>query len=93
MFAYLAGVPAAIQVPRKGAPVRGIPKGSVMIAGPQCLCTTVVMPTGWSIVGRTNAQIMRDDPDRPFLFDVGDTVRFTRVTRDALGPLEDPSDA
>ncbi len=82
-YAYLAGVPEAIQVPRKPAPVRDIPAGSVMIAGPQCLVTTVKMPTGWSIIGRSPTQVMTGDPDRPFLFDVGDTVTFHRITRDA----------
>jgi len=33
-YAYLAGVPPQIQVPRKAAPLRGIAAGSVLIAGP-----------------------------------------------------------
>ena len=73
-----------IQVPRKTVPVRDIPTGSVIIAGPQCLTTTVKMPTGWSIIGRSDTRIMTDDPDRPFLFDVGDTVTFQRVGSDDL---------
>lgn len=83
-FAYLTGIDETIQVPRKTAPVRDIPKGSVMIAGPQCLVTTVKMPTGWSIIGRSDADIMTEDPKRPFLYEVGDTVTFKRVTRDEL---------
>ncbi|MCY4180117.1 MAG: allophanate hydrolase subunit 1 [Litoreibacter sp.] len=81
-FAYLAGVPEGAQVPRKPAPVRGIPAGSVMVAGPQCIVTTVKMPTGWSIIGRSPTQIMLSDPDKPFLFDVGDRVQFRRISRD-----------
>jgi inhibitor of KinA len=80
-YAYLAGVPTAIQVPRKQAPVRDIPKGSVMIAGAQCLTTTLMMPTGWSIIGRTNAEILSTTAQDPFLFDVGDTVSFRRINR------------
>ncbi|RLJ59176.1 KipI family sensor histidine kinase inhibitor [Litoreibacter meonggei] len=83
-YAYLSGVPDAIQVPRKTTPVRDIPAGSVMIAGPQCLATTIIMPTGWSIIGHTPAKIMTGDPARPFLFDVGDTVSFNRIRREAL---------
>ena len=83
-FAYLSGVAEAIQVPRKVAPLRDIPSGSVLIAGPQCLTTTMVMPTGWSIIGRSDVQVMTDDPQRPFLFDVGDSVGFQRVRRDQL---------
>ena len=78
-YAYMAGVPEAVQVPRKPAPVRGVAAGSVIIAGPQCLITTLTMPTGWSIIGRSPTQILIDQPDRPFLFDVGDRVAFTRI--------------
>jgi len=78
-YAYLSGVPAAIQLPRKAAPLRDIAAGSVLIAGQQCLVTTLVMPTGWSIIGRSPTRILRPDADAPFLFDVGDRVRFTRI--------------
>lgn len=78
-YAYLAGVPEPIQVPRKPTPIRDIAAGSILIAGPQCLITTLVMPTGWSIIGRSPTQVLTDDPDRPFLFDVGDEVVFERV--------------
>lgn len=80
-YAYLSGVPEALQVPRKTAPVRGIPRGAVMIAGPQCLVTTLKMPTGWSILGRSPTEVLTQDPSRPFLFDVGDRVRFRRIDR------------
>lgn len=78
-YAYLAGVVDAIQVPRKPAPIRGVAAGSVIIAGPQCLVTTIEMPTGWSIIGRSPTEVLRPDIDRPFLFDPGDRVRFERV--------------
>ena len=83
-FAYLSGVDKTIQVPRKPAATRDIPKGQVMIAGPQCLITTVVMPTGWSIIGRTAFEVMQSDPDNPFIFKIGDTVKFERTSRSAL---------
>jgi inhibitor of KinA len=80
-YAYLAGVPDAIRLPRKPAPLRGIPAGSVIIAGPQSLVTTLTMPTGWWIIGHSPTRILSEDPERPFLFDVGDTVRFRRIVR------------
>lgn len=83
-YAYLAGVPEPLQLPRKPAAVRGIAAGSVIIAGPQCLITTFVMPTGWWIIGRSPARIIDESSDSPFLFDVGDTVRLQRVSRDAF---------
>ena len=78
-YAYLSGVPDPIQVPRKPAPVRDVPAGSVIIAGPQCLVTTLIMPTGWSIIGRSPTAILTGDPDHPFLFDVGDRLTFERI--------------
>ncbi len=78
-YAYLAGVPQDIHVHRKPRPVRGVAAGSVIIAGPQCLVTTLEMPTGWSVIGRSPTRILLDDDDRPFLFDVGDEVVFERI--------------
>lgn len=80
-YAYLAGVPETIHLPRKPAAVRGVPAGSVLIAGPQCLVSTITMPTGWWIIGRSPTRILTGSDSRPFLFDVGDKVRFRRITR------------
>ncbi len=78
-YAYLTGVDDRIQVPRKPAAVRDVAAGSVIIAGPQCLVTTLTMPTGWSILGRAATPILQPDANRPFHFDVGDRVRFERI--------------
>ena len=86
-YAYLAGVPASIQLPRKDAAIRGVPAGSVVVAGPQCLVTALTMPTGWWIIGRSPTRVLSDDPGRPFLFDVGDAVAFRRIDRAAFDAL------
>lgn len=88
-YAYLTGVDAAIQVPRKPAAIRDVPAGSVIIAGPQCLVTTLKMPTGWSIIGRSPTPILRKDTERPFLFEVGDRVRFCRIGLEEYEKLAD----
>jgi inhibitor of KinA len=80
-YAYLAGVPPALHLPRKPVAQRDVPAGSVIIAGPQCLVTTLTMPTGWWIIGRSPTPILRAGADRPFLFDVGDPVRFRAIPR------------
>jgi inhibitor of KinA len=80
-YAYLAGVPKPIHLPRKPAAVRGVAAGSVLIAGPQCLVSTLTMPTGWWIIGRSPTRILTGQEDRPFLFDVGDSVTFKRIDR------------
>ena len=80
-YAYLADVPEEIRLPRKPAAIRDIPAGSVLIAGPQCIVTTLTMPTGWWIIGRSPTRILTGDADHPFLFDVGDQVVFKRIDR------------
>jgi inhibitor of KinA len=81
-YAYLSGVPASINVPRKPQPERGVPAGSVIIAGGQCLITTIEMPTGWSVIGRTHFRVLPDQPDAPFAFRPGDEIVFDRITLD-----------
>jgi inhibitor of KinA len=83
-YAYLTGVPEGLHLDRKPAAVRGVAAGSVIIAGAQCLITTLTMPTGWWVIGRSPTAVLTGDPLRPFLFDVGDRVVFRRVGLDAM---------
>lgn len=80
-YAYLGGVPSSIQVPRKDKPVMSIPAASLMVAGPQCLITTAQMPSGWWVIGRAAKTPLQSDPDKPFLFSVGDQIEFTRLSK------------
>ncbi len=84
-YAYMDGVPAALHLPRKPVPVRSRPVGSVMIAGGQCIITTLPMPTGWWVIGRTNVAVLRPEAPQPFLFAPGDRVRFTSIDAGAFG--------
>ena len=83
-YAYMDGVPAGLQLPRKPVPVRSRPVGTVMIAGGQCLITTLPMPTGWWVIGQTRTPVLRLDDPEPFLLQPGDRVRFCRVSRAAF---------
>ena len=83
-YAYLSGLPPALHLPRKSVAMRGVPAGSVIIAGDQCLVTTLTMPTGWWIIGASPTRILTGDPARPFRLDPGDSVTFRAVPRDAL---------
>lgn len=87
-YAYLGGVPKAIHIPRKQGPVMGVKTRTVMIAGSQALITTVTVPSGWWRIGQAAKSPLQDDPDRPFLFDVGDTVKFVPVSADELAEHE-----
>ncbi len=80
-YAYMGGLPEALRLDRKPSPVRGVPAGRIIIAGAQCLITTLTMPTGWWIIGRTPTRVLTGDTARPFLFDVGDHVTFRRISQ------------
>ncbi|WP_298171644.1 5-oxoprolinase subunit PxpB [Novosphingobium sp.] len=77
-YAYLGGVPPALHLPRKPRAQRGHPAGSVIIAGAQCLITSLPMPTGWWVIGHTAQVILDPARAQPFLFDPGDVIRFER---------------
>lgn len=83
-YAYLSGVPEAIRLDRKPSPKRGVAAGSVIIAGPQCLVTTLTMPTGWWIIGHSPLKILTGETDHPFRFEVGDHIAFRRIRAEAL---------
>lgn len=83
-YAYLGGVAPEIQLPRKPAAVRGMPTGSILIAGPQCLVTALEMPTGWWAIGQSRDLIFDGSSDQPFQLQPGDLVRFRPVGLDAF---------
>lgn len=80
-YAYLDGLPQKIRIPRKASPVRGVPKGSIMLAGSQCIVSTVTMPSGWWCIGLSPTRILRPENHPPVLFDMGDEIRFKRIDR------------
>ena len=79
-YAYMDGVPEALRLPRKQQAVRDVPAGSLIIAGNQCLITTLVMPTGWHRIGRTPMTILTNNPEQPIVLGIGDTVSFEAIT-------------
>ena len=83
-FAYLAEVDQRIARPRRAAPRTAVPAGSVAIAGGQTGIYPKVTPGGWNIIGRTPLRPYDPDREDPFLFRVGDDVRFSPMTRDAF---------
>jgi len=79
-YAYLGGIPDKIQLPRKPAPVMNVPAQTVMIAGPQCLITSLTMPTGWWRIGMTSFKPLDMQLDQPFILNVGDTLEFVALS-------------
>nr|WP_272917541.1 allophanate hydrolase subunit 1 [Nocardioides flavescens] len=79
-FAYLAGLPAELAVPRLATPRPRVPAGSVAMADTWCGIYPSASPGGWRLVGRTDAALW--DPDRtdPALLAPGTRVRLRPVS-------------
>lgn len=89
-FAYMGFVDDKIATPRLSQPRQKVAKGSVGIAGKQTGIYPKESPGGWNIIGRTATELidLQNPTDSASLLHVGDSVRFTPVSRDdfiALG--------
>jgi KipI family sensor histidine kinase inhibitor len=75
-FAYLAGLPDELAVPRLQSPRASVPAGSVALAGSWCGVYPTSSPGGWQLVGRTQLPVWDPDRDDPALLAPGTRVRF-----------------
>ncbi len=75
-FGYLGGMDPALAVPRRTSTRAGIKAGSVMIGGAQTAVATVTSPSGWNVIGQTDAVFFDASATAPALLRLGDEVRF-----------------
>jgi KipI family sensor histidine kinase inhibitor len=75
-FAYLAGLPDGLAVPRLESPRPRVEAGSVGLAGTWCGVYPTPSPGGWQLLGRTDAVLWDQDRDPPALLAPGVRVRF-----------------
>jgi KipI family sensor histidine kinase inhibitor len=73
-FAYLAGLPAALELPRRATPRTRVPGGSIGIVGLQTAVYPFDSPGGWHLIGSV-VGVPMFGPDGPLL-QLGDRVRF-----------------
>lgn len=78
-FAYLAGLPNRLAVPRRATPRARVPAGAVGLAGTFTGVYPTATPGGWQLIGRTSLVLW--DPERtPAALLTPDTrVRFREV--------------
>ena len=86
-FAYLGGLPAGLAISRRATPRPRAEACSLLIAGGQALITTVAMPTGWHVLGRTPERFFSLARDPVVLAAVGDEVRFDPVDEPTFAAL------
>ncbi|MFB9314828.1 5-oxoprolinase subunit B family protein, partial [Nocardioides plantarum] len=75
-FAYLAGLPDALAVPRLDTPRSRVPAGSVGLAGAWCGVYPTASPGGWRLLGRADVRLWDPERARPALLAPGTRVRF-----------------
>jgi KipI family sensor histidine kinase inhibitor len=75
-FAYLAGLPGALAVPRLDSPRARVPAGSVGLAGTWCGVYPTESPGGWRLLGRTDVVLWDAHRSDPALLAPGTRVRF-----------------
>ncbi len=87
-FTYLGGLPKALDISRRAAPRPRVPANCLLIAGGQALVSTVPMPTGWHVVGRTPVRFFSLGREPIFLAAVGDEVTFEAVDEATFSSLD-----
>jgi KipI family sensor histidine kinase inhibitor len=75
-FAYLAGLDARLELPRRATPRPRVPAGSIGIAGPHTAVYPFDSPGGWHLIGRVIDAPMFTAAGPRLAY--GDRVRFVR---------------
>jgi 5-oxoprolinase (ATP-hydrolysing) subunit B len=75
-FAYLTGLPAALQLPRRRQPRTRVAPGSVGIAGEYSAIYPRATPGGWQLIGHTDVNVWDAARQPPALLVPGTRVRF-----------------
>ena len=78
-FPYLKGLDERLYTPRLKTPRISINQGSVGIAENQTGIYPVKSPGGWQIIGRTPLELFSPNKNYPFIFDIGDNIKFTPI--------------
>jgi KipI family sensor histidine kinase inhibitor len=78
-FAYLAGLPARLHVPRRVTPRTRVEAGAVGLAGEFTGVYPRASPGGWQVIGQTRLRVWDETRDPPGLLAPGARVRFVRA--------------
>ena len=86
-FAYLAGLPAELAVPRRTSPRPRVPAGSVAIGGAYTAIYPEETPGGWTLIGRSPVHLFDAGARPPALLRPGDRVSFEPIDEGELRAL------
>jgi KipI family sensor histidine kinase inhibitor len=89
-FAYLGGLPEALDVPRLATPRTRTPAGSVAVADGMSGIYPADLPGGWRVIGRTPINLFDPYRPAPAYLEPGDRVRFEPVDASDWSRLAGP---
>ena len=75
-FAYLAGLPSALELPRRATPRTRVPAGSVAIAAQYSAVYPRESPGGWHLLGTTDHLLWDEHRRPPATLQPGTRIRF-----------------
>lgn len=86
-FPFLSGLPPELATPRRPAPRKEVPAGSIGIGGAQTGIYPRSSPGGWNLIGRTPLRLFDVHHKPPAMLKAGDRVRFRRISREEFDSL------
>jgi inhibitor of KinA len=86
-FPFMSGLPSELATPRRAAPRKEVPAGSVGIGGAQTGIYPRKSPGGWNLIGRTPLRLFDVQRDPPTILQAGDRVRFREISREEFDVL------
>lgn len=81
-FAFIGGLDAVLNVPRRREPRVRVESGSIGIAGGRTGIYTLAGPGGWPLVGRTPEILFDANAAEPFRLRAGMRVRFVSISHE-----------
>jgi len=81
-FPFMSGLPPELATPRRAAPRKEVPAGSVGIGGAQTGVYPRSTPGGWNLIGRTPMRLFDVQWNPPAILQAGDRVRFRQISRE-----------
>ena len=79
-FPFLGGLPKVLHTPRLETPRSFVPERSVGIANNQTGIYPLASPGGWQLIGKTPLKLFAPEHSNPFLYKVGDRIKFIPIS-------------
>jgi len=86
-FPFLGGLPKALHTPRLETPRSFVSEGSVGIANNQTGIYPLTSPGGWQLIGKTPLKLFAPEHTNPFIYKVGDRIKFNPISAEEYARL------